>query len=443
MATDLERAFSALSAKQAAHTEYWKRYDGDHPLLYSTAKLRDIFGRAIDVRFIQNWCSVVVDSALDRLNLQRFEVSSDKEATDRLQELWQASGMELDEDDAHKAALVTGESYVIVWKNARGEVTAHYNDPRQCHVFYDSEEPRQKSFAAKWWIDEESGKRRLTLYYTDKLEYYVSTGKAENVNSATSFEEFSPQATNPFGAIPVFHIRKERRAVKSELASVVPLNDAINKLFADMMVSSEFAAIRQRYVISNADLSALESDKFGLWAIPAGDGKDEGTKVGEFGAAELGRFVESIDSLVRTIAVTTGTPRHYFDGTGGQPSGEALIAMEAPLNKRVRRMIESFEAAWREVAAFVLELDGRRVDPNQIQPIFDEPETIQPMTQATIRQTSVSTGLPLPTVLRREGWTEEEIAQMQKDKAEEDAAKAETLANSMLRAQRGFDRGEE
>ena len=117
--TDLEIAYNALAAKQGPYTRLWNYYDGDQPLVYSARRLKELF-RDVDARFTENWCAVVVDSAMDRLNLGRFQVTDNERATDALNDLWLQTQMGLDSDDAHLAAMVTGEAFVIVWKEDGG-----------------------------------------------------------------------------------------------------------------------------------------------------------------------------------------------------------------------------------------------------------------------------------------------------------------------------------
>jgi adenylate cyclase len=47
----------------------------------------------------------------------------------------------------------------------------------------------------------------------------------------------------------------------------------------------------------------------------------------------LANALTAIDKMASTIAIITRTPKHYFYSQGGDPSSEALIAMEAPLNQ--------------------------------------------------------------------------------------------------------------
>ena len=285
---------------------------------------------------------------------------------------------------------------------------------------------------------------RLTLYYPDRLEYYISHGKADNVSSANTFVALpdTPTADNPFEEIPIFHFRPERRVIKGDLANVVPLQNGINKLLSDMMVAAEYGAFMQRWVISNGDITKLKNAPNEIWNIPAGDGIGQQSQAGQFAATPLENYLKAIDSLSAAAAIISRTPKHYLFSQVGTPSGEALIAMEAPLNKRVQNHIDRFTIVWREVAAFLLKLSGSdQVPLISIVPQFTRPETVQPETEATIRKMNVDSTVPLVTALRWEGKTQAEIDQVLKDKADEKKAGQAGLAQALLDQQRKFNQG--
>ncbi len=135
----------------------------------------------------------------------------------------------------HKDALISGESYVIAWPDESGMVQAYHNDPRLAHVFYETANPRRKLFGAKWWKENDE-ETRLTLYYPDRLEYYVAKGK-DRPSQASAFQKLQEDADNPFGEVPVFHFRAAGRSIESDLANVTPIQNGINKLLADLMVT--------------------------------------------------------------------------------------------------------------------------------------------------------------------------------------------------------------
>lgn len=427
---DVQRAYDVLTAKSVAYTMLWRYFDGDAPVRYVSDRLKDFF-KSATARFTLNWSEVVISAEHERLHLRQF-TSADTTAQERLNALFQETELNLDAPDVHLSALVTGEAFVFGWKSPTGEIEAYYNDSRLCHIFYDEENPRKKSFAAKWWIGGD-GYRYLNLYYADRIDYYVSDSKSGDVSSAEAFKpvEALPSAPNPFGVIPIFHFRTERRTTKSRLQNVIEPQDAVNKLFTDMMVVAEVGAFRQRWIVTSANIASIKSAPYENWKIPAGDGTGESTQVGEFDVTDLGNYLNAMDSLASKIAVITRTPKHHFFSQGGDPSGEALIAMEAPLNKKATGAISHFKPTWAEVGAFMLELDGMTVSKSDITPDFERPETVQPRTTAEIREINTRAGMSLRSSLRREGWTDAELDQL--DAEPLDKVSAAKLAAEILK----------
>jgi hypothetical protein len=437
--TDLELAVKTLLAKQPDQKALFDYYIGNQPIRYAADRLREIFANR-QTSFVQNWCAVVVDAVLDRLNLPSFDVTGQAALTKRLNEIYIATGLAIDSDAAMRAALITWEGFIVAWRSESEGIEAFYNDPRLCHIWYEAANPRRKRFGAKWWQDEGDELLRLNLYYPTRIEHYV-TKKTEGPE-ARSFTEESTEV-NPWGIIPLIHIYRDRWIQTGELSNVLPLQDAINKLLADMMIAAEFGAFPQRWVITNGDISALKNKPNEVWGVPLSVPGEQPVSLGQFDAVNLGNYLDSIDRLATSIAIITRTPKHYlFQGTGQPPSGEALIAMEAPLNRKAVQYQEKFGRGWQELAAFLLLLDsGTVVDPQTIIPQWARAETVQPRTEAEIRKMSVEAGMPLQTTLRREGWTDQELADMEADMTAEAEAEAERRGNIGTELLRDFEAG--
>ena len=427
---DIKLAYDTIKAKYQSHTDCFDYYDGDQPIVFASTKLAEIFKS--NVKFTENWCSVVIDSVKERIELKGFQVP--EVANESMGKIWNRNLLDLESDDLHEAALVTGEAYLIVQQSEDG-IDMFYNDPRLCHVFYESDNPRKKRMAAKMWVGDDD-KYHLTLYYPDRFEFYISQNDAKNVTEASNFVMIENSTIpNQDGDIPVFHFSMNKRVIKSDLNDVIPLQNAINKILTDMMVVGDYGSFPQRYIISNADVGKLKNAPNEIWAIPSGDGVGQGTSVGQFQPADLKNYLQSMNQLAGDISRITRTPKHYFFSEGGDPSGEALIAMEAPLNRKVADRIERFEPVWKEAMAYALHLSGHEVNVEDITVEWDNVETIQPRTTAEIRTFSVNAGIPLITILRDEGWSDEKMAQMLTDKKLWSALMADTLLSQYEKGQ--------
>lgn len=439
--TDLEKTLHELREKQRAQTRWIQYYRGTQPNLYLTDRIADLFQNLLG-RFIENWCAPVIDATTDRIQLSGFSVSDDAAAQSRLDQFWRTLALAVEQDDAHEMALIAGESFIVAWLDSEtGEPQAHYHDPRQCHVEYDEANPKRKKFGAKFWESDADNSYWVTLYYRDKIETYSASRKRGGSMSTAKGRDFALVSSeiNPFGVVPVFHFRN--KGCGSDLHNAIPLQDSINKLFSDLIVSSEFAVLPQRYVVTNADTSSLKNGPGQLWTIPAGDGIGQGTTAGQFAGADLSSYYNTITNLVESLSTITQTPRHLFLGAGQVPSGEALIALEAPLVKKARDRIARFVPEWRAFGAFILQLSGLTVAIDSVEPVFESPETVQPKTEAEIRALETKSGIPLRTSLRREGWSSAEIEQMDVDAQTAAQAQQTSLASALVGAQRRFDQG--
>lgn len=427
--SDVSRAFEHFKDVYLKYCAYYDYFDGNQPLRYSTERLKLAFEQ-IRPKFRQNWCAVVINAVLDRMELYGWS-TAEETANAILADVWAETGLSLESNEIHESALVCGESFLIGWKEEGQPIEFYFNDPRRAACFYDSDRPKIKTYAAKWW-DADDG-CHLLLYYPDRLERYIAPAKkmselrAEDAANAFRLEP-DGISTNPFGMIPVFHFRNSLRSHESDLKNVTEIQDAINKLFCDMMVTAEFSAFPARYVISSAEIDTLQNAPNMIWDLPAGLEGQQNTQVGTLEAANLNNYSGQIEALAQSISSITRTPRHYFEHQSGQISGEALITMEAPLVKKVQQKRELYGDVWQEVGQFALLANGYVIRKNDVIPQWGKAEADQPLTESQVIMGYRSAGLPLKSALRLSGYTEAEIEIIEQEAAEERQAQTDLAA---------------
>lgn len=424
--TDVKLAFDTIKAKRPKYNALYNYYEGYHPLHYSASRLKKVFER-MDVYFSENWLAVIVDAVIDRLVLSGFDVSKNNVAKAKLDELWRDHNIHLIAEDVHESTTIVSEAFVIAMKvendDDEEELEIYFNDARMCHMFYKANQPNKKRVAAKLYQDDD-GYTRLTLYYEDRFEYYRSRKSYKMGTLCPSYKFLEPdpdmpEEENPFDKIPVFHWVTSQTTRKRDLGpSEISMQDAINKLVTDMMVSSEFNSFVQRVIISQSDPGNMPNESGTNWWLPASD-TGQNTEVKELGGRDLKGYLEAIDKLATALAIISRTPKHYFFAQGGDPSGEALIALEAPLNKKVKKRQARYGIEWQAFAQFLLELEGVEIERNQLVPTWEPAETVQPKTQAEITKLDVDAGMPLTTSKRRQGWNNNDIKQLTDDLAKQ------------------------
>lgn len=428
---DIKPALENLLAKSVLYETLWDYYEGEQELKFSTLKLQKFFsGKGI--YFAENWMGVVIDAVLDRLSLQGFSVAKQTQATDVLKQAFNELKLGLVAFDLHESALVVTEAFYILEKLPDGRLDGYLQDASTCDVVYDQDNPNIKKFAIKFWY-EDAKTVRVNLYYPNITErYQAEVGKRVKI-SQTNFEQLE-SLDNPFKVIPVFHFRTTQQGRQKPLLSraLRSLQDAVNIQLSNMMISSEFNSLRQRVIISQSDPSDLKNVPGENWWIPSGDGTGQQASVQELGNFDPTSFITSIDHLSSAIAAQTKTPKHYFFSLAGQvPSGEALNALESPLVKKTLRFRDNFEVTWKEIASFLLQLAGTQIPASEVTSQWSTVQTTQPKTEAETIKTSVDSTIPLKTALRRNGWSEEELIQLDNDRKEEQSNKT-SLTKTIL-----------
>jgi hypothetical protein len=418
-------------------------YDGHHNLRFATRKFREAFG-ALFREFSDNWTAVVCDAVTERMKVEGFrfpvpdeagesEESAEAAATTgdtAANDLWQRNYLDLYSDMCHETMLVTGHAYAIVGPQDDGStdnplITVEH--PLQVITAGVPGVPRARRAAAKRWWDDETEKWMATLYLPDSVWKYQAEGKGDSAQDKVRWEPregVEPAIVNPFnGIVPVVPFKNREKLLghaKSEIQEVIPLQDAVNKLFNDALVASEFAAFRQRLltgmeipedengnVIPDYDLRAAISR---IMVI-----KDPNVGVHEFQVSDLSQYSNLITLAVHHIAARTRTPPQYFQGQVVNVSGDALKAAESGLVSKVKRRSRFAGESWEETArlGFLLKGDMARAEAYEAETIWSNPEIITESALADSLAKLATLGIPKQALWERLGATQTEIKRWQ------------------------------
>jgi SPP1 Gp6-like portal protein len=438
----LERLLKAMNARRRNLDLYGDYYSGKHRLLFATEKFRKAFGLLFSA-FADNWCELVVDAVEERLNVEGFRIPTSNNAVEEITtgdseawDIWQANQLDADSQIAHTEALIYGKSYAIVGPGEDyPEITVE-----SAHQVCVDDAPgyrRNRRAALKTWLDDE-GFVDATLYLPDEIYKLRSVQKASPSSTLTRvawerriIEREEWPLRNPIGIVPVVPLVNRPRLLVdgvSEIALVIPKQDAVNKLIADMMVGSEFQAMRQRWATgleiplnpeTGQPVDQYKSATDRLWTSAS-----EITQFGEFAAADLQNFVRAVELLVQHIASQTRTPPHYFYLRGQFPSGESIKAAETGLVAKARRKMRHFGEGWEEVIrlAFLFLNEGDKAKAAKAaETIWGDPESRSESEHADALIKQQKLGVPEEILWERAGYSPTEIERMKAIRALEPA----------------------
>lgn len=414
-----------LASRQSDLQRLQDYHDGKHRLAFTSQKFREAFG-GMFASFADNWCQLVVDSVEERLNVEGFRYGTDPNADADAWRIWQLNGLDAESQLAHSEALIKGDSYAIVWGDADGQPKISIESPRDVIVAYEPGNRKKRIAALKRWRDEDG--IHATLFTPEAVYKYEKEDKADGKWEPDLDDQEPWPLPNPLGVVPVVQLTNRASLTNahgvSEFLNVIPQQDAVNKLLADMLIASEYIAYPQRYVtgleIPVDETTGRPIAPFNISMDKLLVAEDPAAKFGSLTAGDLENYVKGIEVLVQHIASQTRTPPHYFYLSGNFPSGDAIKSAETGLVAKAKRKMRFFGEAWEEVMrlAFMV-LDDPRGQITNSETIWADPEyrSEAELADALIKRSAL--GVPRQQLWEDAGYTQTQIARFKAYEAED------------------------
>lgn len=441
----VEWAIAAFAEKKNDDYDRYERYMvGDQPLQFASEKFRQAFGRRFSA-FAYNRCRTVVDAYADRLQVAGFGAPEEgnESLADLAKDLWEENLMSVREGHVYADQLGLGDAYVIAELHPdSGKVQYWPNDPRLIRLHWDDEQPNTIDLAAKQWVDGDR-RVRLNLYFRDRIEKYVAesgtaglvaVGGSPVLTSAAAgrFEAYQPEGEpwplplNVDDTVPVFHFPNNGRTNsygESELRSILPLQDGINKTLMDQFVAMELVSFPQRVILGldtadDAQGQALV-DAFAAGLTRILTIEDAQAKIAEFSATDIRQYIDVAEFLDKAISRVTKVPVHYLGMTGTFPSGAALRIAEGPFVAKVEDRQRSNGAVWADLQRYGLRLLKHDVDPGDLITNWESAASVSEDDRIDRVQRMVDAGYPFEAALRETGYDPDQIDKVLAERASE------------------------
>jgi hypothetical protein len=426
MAVEYLQQLDLKLRQDAPGIELWERYyEGVHRLAFATTRFRQTFGNLFH-EFADNWMQLIVDASVERLNIQGFRF--DQDDTDGDADAWEIfrdNGLDAQSDIAHTEAVKLGNSYLIIDPHDRTDLdnpTITVEHPSQVVCAYKAGNRLRRLSAIKEWADH-SGYVYANIYLEDgtyrfqtneKIDQRDATGTINGYSAWSStlslYGNMFPQdylgpparflgekatwiprqdgedffVAHDLGVVPVLPLQNNpslKVGGRSDIAPIIPIQDAINKEVMDMLIASEFASFGQRWatgleIPKDPETGAAINDSVYLAAVSRlWTSEDPETKFGTFAASDLKNYVVAIELLIQHIAAITRTPPHYLLGQSGAfPSGDSLAATETGLVAKVKRKMTNFSPSWEEAIRLAFRAKGDSRGEQMVETVWADPE---------------------------------------------------------------------
>jgi len=353
-----------------------------------------------------NFARLVVDVLESRLQVTGFSTSPGLPADQELWQLWQASNMDEQSQQAHIDALIYGRAFFLGWVDELGDPVLTAESPLQCSIHRD---PRSgKTLAAlKRWIDDDGYGHALTFTQSEIVEFITRSridvdplmGTAP-LSVSDSYQVMQRQ-DNPLGTVPMVALVNRPRLQfpdgESELTDVIPLLDAIAKLSSDLMVAAEYSASPRRYVTGlfpSDHATSQQADELAerirtKWEKAHASkfliAPSERTSFGQFDTASLSNYEGAITMLTSQIAAIAALPPSYLSLLNSNPtSADAIRSSEARLTAKAERRQQTWSGAYEELMRLAVTVRDGQPNPE----LMDMQTLWESAAPSTIAQTA-------------------------------------------------------
>lgn len=454
---------------------------GKHPTYLSDRQKEFIGLQAKDANhlFAHNMCQLIIDCLVERLEVTGFRAMDEiMGAGDGLDlaamamQWWQFNRMDATQDSVYEAAARDGAAYIVVdWDMASGSpvwaLNYAYDGTQGIRVYRDPSTDAPLFAAKKWQVSDpynmaNNGRTRLTLYFPDRVEKYISGAKANAGIGGMTWEQWQDSESEPWPIPWVDNAGPLGLAVipfvnpgGSEIEQLLPIQDALNKSDIDLMATEDAAGFRILYAAGVTSSVGADGKETPIKISPAHLLRitDPQGRLGAIEPVDPGYLIRASKYWIEVAAGLSRTPQYLFQAMGAdQPSGLSLQEQEIGLIHKAERRQRVWGNAWEDVLALSARLHNlyRPIDAVAVTPLQTQwrsaslpvdPVALR-LAEGQARKAQIDAGMPFVAALKDEGRTEEEIAAILEERGKEAAGQTAQLAQAMLNAQRQFDQGQ-
>jgi len=387
----IDALVKAIAADDASVALARRYFNGDQDV-YMTARVKEFLDLHSGVKpFSLNICRTVVLAVKDELSVSGFNTSEEM-AKDGIKpqakwawDTWTANHMDAIQAEVHESALADRETFIITdydYEKNRPRFTHNYRytsiedqggDGQGCWMIYENNDVNQPAkCAVKEWVQTTYDKdgtatsnTRRNIYYPDHIEKWFNDSGTWKHYAPDEAELQKDENGNPIPepwpipwiakdgkplGIPVIHFRNV--GMTPEHWDAIPIQDAANKTFVDVLASDDLTAFQMLIALGWFPTTDGEKPKAdGSNLLPVGPGQFVGTrdpqgKVQVITGSDPSAMVNALKDFVLLAAQVTGTPTSRFTTTKLIASQETLKEQNTQLKKKAadRRVI--YGDAW-------------------------------------------------------------------------------------------------
>lgn len=418
----------------------WENYYAGYQDLPSGPQQNVDAYRRFQSRARTNLCRLCVDSMVHRMQVIGYRDGSDEGGNDAsVWDLWQRARMDSRQFALWRRALRASRAFAIVGAhpNRPNEPRVTIEDASTVIIETDPADAAETLAAMRLFYDGISRRWMATVWlpgvrfsFQSRAQFpddYPGTIDGLGWNEAAWEPREQPQRLSG-DEIPVYEFANadEGDPPSAEFEPGMDVQDRLNLTLLNRLTAERYSAFRQRY-ITNYEPEVDEAT--GLPVAPFNPGADQTLtlpppepgqpepRLGDLAQTATSDMLRGVDADMRAFAAVTITPVYYMPGDMVNVSADAVAALDAGHNAKIRQR----QTAWGEQLERVLQrmanIAGLDRDLSASELVWARPENLNITAVAAYAQTLRNAGYPLPIVAERIGETPQQIDRLRSEMA--------------------------
>lgn len=443
----LARLGQKLLDRQPA-IEFWKRYyDGDHDLPAGPNQHAEAY-RRFQAMARTNLCRLCAESAVHRTVAIGFRdrgwTSRDDADTDPVWKLWQAAKFDARQFGIWRKAYSRSAAYVIVGVDPRNDRKPRVTieGPETVIVECDPGDASRRLAALRLWHDGIAKRWMATLYLRGETDDAPGTryhwqyrqesrraGRGVSFKPAMWVERSEPGRILPGLPVIPFLNADDGDEPMAEFAPGIDDQNRLNLTLLNRLTSERYAAFRQtlllNYQIEEDPVTGqkIAPYKPGVTQIatipPPENPGDPPVQVVQLQQTATSDMLRGVEADMRAFAAVTLTPVYYLPGDMNNLGAEAVAALDAGHNAKLKQRMASWGEGLEEVLGYMAQIAELERDLSESEIVWARPENFVPSQMGDFLVKLKEAGVPLTMGVEEVGWSPQRVAQLRAARAEE------------------------
>lgn len=416
---------------------YWRRYyDGRHDLPAGPNQHRAVFERFQRLART-NLCLLAAESMVHRTAAIGFRDSAwTSPDLDPVWKLWQDAKLDARQFGIWRKAYSRSAAYVIVGVDpdnpARPRVTIE--GPENVIVETDPGDPSVRLAALRLWYDDIARRWMATLYLPGERHHWQTRRQMRKIGGnrvpfkADAWEQRAdPARSLPDVPVVPFLNGDEGEDPTAEFAVGIDVQNRLNLTLLNRLTAERYAAFRQTILLNyTVDEDPVTGEPVAPWkpgitqigtVPPPEDPGDPAPQLVQLQQTDTQGMLRAVEADMRAFAAVTLTPVYYLPSDMVNIGAEAVAALDAGHNAKIRQRMATWGENLEEVLQLMADVAGLDRDLSSAEIVWARPENFVPSQVGDYLSKLTGSKVPLPLAVEEIGWSPQRVTKLRAEMA--------------------------